>query len=277
MHRPYSFFKYKSGGSGDNDHFTVIAHRGASAYYPENTIESFEGAINLGAEMIELDVQLSRDGEVVVFHDEKINRCTNGRGKLAAYSLAQLKNLDAGSWFGRKFKGAKIPKLDEVLDLCRDKIAVNIEIKTESVADELSCGIEERCLNIVEKHGMRRHVVFSSFDPRALKHLKEIDQSVAVAVLYEKKIYRDKIPSEIVALFGADCFNCALKELSKKKLADLKEHGISANVYTVDIKSGMLCLMEAGVEGIFTNKPDILKKAADEFRQRAKEIARKRR
>lgn len=267
MRRPYSFFKYEISG---NDRFTVIAHRGASAYYPENTIESFAGAIKLGAEMIELDVQLSRDGEVVVFHDEKINRCTNGRGKLAAYNLAELKNFDAGSWFAPKFKGANIPTLNEVLDLCRNQIAVNIEIKTEAVTDKITNGIEEKCLDLVEKHGMRPHVVFSSFDQRALKHLKEIDPRVSVAVLYDKKTYNDKLPSEIVGSLEADSFNCAQKELSKKRQADLRAHGIPVNVYTVDLKSGMRELLEAGVDGIFTNKPDVLRKTAYEFRQKTK-------
>ncbi|HPD57219.1 MAG TPA: glycerophosphodiester phosphodiesterase family protein [Smithellaceae bacterium] len=273
MRRPYSFFKYEISG---RDRFTVIAHRGASAYYPENTIESFAGAIKMGAEMVELDVQLSRDGKVVVFHDEKINRCTNGRGKLAAYDLAELKKFDAGSWFSPKFKGANIPTLDEVLDLCCGKIAVNIEIKTEAVTEEIAGGIEEKCLALVEKHGMRRHVVFSSFDPRALAHLKEIDQRVSVAVLYDKKIYRDKLPSEIVGLLKADAFNCAQKELSKKRQADLRAHGISVNVYTVDLKSDMRKLLEAGVDGIFTNKPDVLKKVADEFRGKAKQTGKPR-
>lgn len=95
MGRPYSLFKHETSG---NDRFTVIAHRGASAYYPENTRAAFEAAIELGADMVEFDVQLSRDGEVVVFHDEKISRCTNGRGRISDYTLAELRKLDAGSW-----------------------------------------------------------------------------------------------------------------------------------------------------------------------------------
>jgi len=89
MGRPYHLFKYNH---RDGDEFTIIAHRGASAYYPENTLPSFEAAIEMGADMVELDVQLTSDKEVVVFHDEKISRCTDGRGKIADYTLAELKN-----------------------------------------------------------------------------------------------------------------------------------------------------------------------------------------
>jgi glycerophosphoryl diester phosphodiesterase len=265
MGRPYSLFKHETSG---NDRFTVIAHRGASAYYPENTRAAFEAAIELGADMVEFDVQLSRDGEVVVFHDEKISRCTNGRGRISDYTLAELRKLDAGSWFNNKFKGATIPTLHETLAICRDKIAVNIEIKTEAVADMATGGIEEKCLKIVEQSGMRDHVIFSSFDPRAIKHLKEIDNNAATAVLFEKKRYGKKLPSEIVTLLGADCFNCSHKELNKKWLKDLEVNGISVNVYTVDAEKRIRRLLKAGVEGIFTNKPDVLKKTADDFFRR---------
>ena len=151
MIRPYHAFTYHPGDQQNviqGDDFTIIAHRGASAYYPENTLVSFEGAMALGADMVELDVQLTSDGEVVVFHDEKITRCTDGRGRIADHSLAELKKLDAGSWFDKKFQGEKIPTLAEVLNVCKNKIAVNIEIKTEAVTDYVSGGIEEKCLKI---------------------------------------------------------------------------------------------------------------------------------
>ncbi len=262
MGRPYHYFKYNK---SSEDSFTNIAHRGASAYYPENTLDAFEAAIELGADMIEFDVQLTRDGEVVVFHDEKLSRCTDGKGRLSDHYLHELKILDAGCWFGNKFKGATIPTLHEALELCRGKIAVNIEIKTEAVTDKSAGGIEEKSLKIVEHSGMKNHIIFSSFDPRAIKHLREIDNNVAVAVLFEKEYYNKKLPAQIVNLFDADCFNCSHKELNKKWLENLKENNISVNVYTVDEEKKMRRLLKAGVEGIFTNKPDVLKKTADDF------------
>ncbi len=262
MGRPYHHFKYNK---NREESFTNIAHRGASAYYPENTLAAFEAAIELGADMIEFDVQLSKCGEVVVFHDEKLSRCTDGRGKISDHHLHELKKLDAGCWFGDKFKGFKIPTLHEALAFCRGKIAVNIEIKTEAVNNKTAGGIEEKCLKSVEQSGMKDHIIFSSFDPRAIKHLREIDNNVAVAVLFEKEYYNKKLPAQVVSLFDADCFNCSHKELKANWLENLKENNISVNVYTVDDEKNQRRLLKAGVEGIFTNKPDVLKKTADDF------------
>jgi glycerophosphoryl diester phosphodiesterase len=264
MGRPYHLFKYNH---IEGDNFTVIAHRGASAYCPENTLVSFERAIALGADMVELDVQLTSDGEVVVFHDEKLTRCTNGKGRIADYTLVELKKLDAGIWFGKEYQGAKIPTLAEALSLCRDKVAVNIEIKTEAVDENIRNGIEEKSLIIVEMRGMREHIVFSSFDPRAIKHLKEIDRTVAAAVLFEKGYYGSKLPSEIIELLGADAFNCSQDELSKKWFTDLKLNNIPVNIYTVDDEKNMRRFLDMGVSGIFTNKPDILKRMVADIKQ----------
>lgn len=257
MGKPYHLFKYNH---SMDDNFTIIAHRGASAYYPENTLPSFEGAISMGADMVELDVQLTSDKEVVVFHDEKISRCTDGRGRIADYTLAQLKKLDAGSWFDKKFKKARIPALAEVLDICKNRIPVNIEIKTEAVSKMFFGGIEEKCLKLVEQSGMRGHVIYSSFNPRAIMHLKQIDDTAAAAVLFEKKHYGSKLPSDIIELLAADAFNCSKSEMNKKWLADIKSNNIPANVYTVNDEKNMKRFINMGVSGIFTNNPDVLKK-----------------
>jgi glycerophosphoryl diester phosphodiesterase len=264
MRRPYHLFKYNL---IEGDNFTTIAHRGASAYFPENTIPSFEGAIEMGADMVELDAQLSRDGEVVVFHDEKLSRCTNSKGKISDYTLIELKKLDVGSWFDKKYQGAKMPTLEEALKLCRDKIAVNIEIKTEAVKEKIRDGIEEKCLKIVGQNSMREHIVFSSFDPRAIRHFKEIDRTVAAAVLFEKEYYGSKLPSEIIELLGAEVFNCSKNELSKKWLTDIKENNIPVNIYTVNDKRNMRRFLKMGVNGIFTNKPDVLKMLLTDIKQ----------
>lgn len=266
--KPYHLFKYNP---SKGDDFTIIAHRGASAYYPENTLPSFEGAITMGADMIELDVQLTSDKEVVVYHYEKVSRRTDGRGKVADYSLTSLKKLDAGSWFDKKYKNTRIPTLVEILDICKNKIAVNIEIKTEAVSKMFFGGIEEKCLKIVEQNGMREHVVFSSFDPHAIMHLKQIDNKAAVAVLFEKKHYGSKLPSDVMDSVGADVFNCSAYELNKKWLANIKAKNIPVNIYTVNDKKKMKKFLDMGVNGIFTDKPDVLKKVlADVRKQRTK-------
>ena len=266
MTKPYHLFKYQRRRGDD---FTVIAHRGASAYYPENTLASFEGAIALGADMVEFDVQLTSDKEVVVFHDEKISRCSDGRGRIADYTLADLKKLDIGSWFGKDFRGARVPTLQEVLDICKGRIAVNIEIKKEAVGKTFFGGVEEKCLKIVERSGMKDHAVYSSFDPRAVMHLKEIDSTAAVAVLFEKKIYGARLPSNIVDSLGADAFNCAASELNAKWLSDVRSKKIPVNIYTVNDARNMKKYLRAGVNGIFTNKPDVLLKALTDIKKEA--------
>ena len=263
MGKPYHLFKYNF-LKGDN--FTVIAHRGASAYYPENTLLSFEGAIAMGADMVELDVQFTSDKEVVVFHDEKVLRCTDGQGKIADHTLAELKKLDAGSWFDKKFQNTRIPTLTEVLGVCKNKIAVNIEIKTEAVSKIFFGGIEEKCLKIVERNGMNGHVVFSSFDPRAIMHLKQIDDTVTLAVLFEKKHYGSKLPSDIIESMGADAFNCSSSEFNRKWLANVHLNNIPVNIYTVNDVKNMKRFIYRGVSGIFTNNPDILKRVVTDIK-----------
>jgi len=267
MGKPYHLFKYNP---VEGDDFTVIAHRGASAYFPENTIPSFKGAIAMGADMVEIDVQLTSDKEVVVFHDEKISHCTDGRGKIANHTLAQLKKLDAGSWYDKIFKSTRIPTLAEVLGVCKNKIAVNIEIKTEAVSKMFFGGIEEKCLKIVEQSGMNGHVVFSSFDTRAIMHLKQIDNKVTVAVLFEKKHYGSKLPSDIIESAGADAFNCSDTEFNKKWLTNIKSNNIPVNIYTVNDAKNMKRFINMGVSGIFTNKPDILIRVVADIKQMQK-------
>lgn len=241
----------------------VIAHRGASAYFPENTLPSFEAAVELGADMVELDVRLSRDGEVIVFHDATLERCTNGRGRTTDHSLKELKKLDAGSWFDSRFAGTRIPTLEEVLALCRGSIGVNIEIKKEAAADGVDGGIEERCLKIVDRGRGAERVLFSSFDPQVLRRLRQASRDIPVAVLYDKTMYGSGLPSEITAHYEADAFNCDRHDLDGAWLADLHEHGIPVHVYTVDGEEEMNRLIRAGVDGIFTNRPDVLRKLVD--------------
>ncbi len=261
MGKPYHLFKYKTTGM---DTFTVIGHRGACHYYPENTLASIEGALGMGAEMVEIDAQLSKDGVPVVFHDEDLGRCTDGRGPVASHTLQELKKLDAGSWFDKKFRNERIPTLEEVLAFCRDRIALNIEIKTEAVTEEISGGIEEKCIALVEKYGMKSHVVFSSFDQRVFHHLVQLETGIARAVLWNRRQYDKKAPSMIVEELHADAFNCSKDEISPQWMMDLERSNIPVNIYTVNDEGGMGKLINMGASGIFTNRPDVLLRAVRE-------------
>lgn len=249
--------------SDDGDNFIVIAHRGASAYYPENTMAAFKAAYEMGAEMIELDVTLSKDGIPVVIHDKKLNRTTNGKGIVSDYNLEHLKKLDAGSWFAKEFSGETIPTLEEVLEFAKDKISLNIEIKTEAVRDSVNSGIEEKSLELVEKYDMQKYVIFSSFDYRALTHLRQLDVDISVALLYERRQSQRKDPSELLKNYNVNAFNCSFKKLTKKWIKDIIDHEIPAFVYTVNKERDMKKLLLIGVRGIFTDKPDVLKQVVD--------------
>lgn len=247
----------------NNDGFVVIAHRGASAYYPENTMAAFRGAVEMNAEMIELDVMMTKDGVPVAFHDAHLDDHTNSSGLLADYTLEELQKLDAGSWFDSKFRGEPIPTLEEAIAFAAGNIALNIEIKTEAVSDQLEGGVEEKSIELVKKYGMEDHVLFSSFDYRAVAHLKELAPDMPVAILYEERQSAGMMPSELVSKYQADAFNCSFRELNRKWLGDTREHNIPVFVYTVDRKSRMKKLLRNGVAGIFTNKPDILWEVLD--------------
>lgn len=246
--------------SDNDDGFIVIAHRGASAYYPENTMSAFKGALAMDAEMIEFDVMASKDGVPIVFHDAMLDAHTNGRGLVKNFTLSELKKLDAGVWFDAEFIGEEIPTLEEVLEFASGQIALNIEIKTEAVTDELKDGIEKKCLKLVKDYGMENYVLFSSFDYRAVEHLKKLNPRISVALLYNLWRSNQRLPSKLVDHYKADAFNCNFRQLRKKWLVDLNEHNIPHFIYTVNRKRKMKALFDSGVTGIFTNRPDVLNK-----------------
>lgn len=249
----------------DGDGFVIIAHRGASAYYPENTMAAFRGAVEMNAEMIELDVLLSKDGVPVVFHDATLEAHTNGSGNVSDYTLEELKQLDAGSWFDNRFSDQQIPTLEEVLQFASDKVALNIEIKTEAVTDQLKGGVEEKSLKLVRKYKMEEHVLFSSFDYRAVSHFKQLGNNISVALLYNNRWPNHRLPHELINEYRADAVNCSYRQLTKKRLASLRSHHIPSFIYTVDKKSRMRKLIAAGINGIFTNKPDLLREVVEDY------------
>lgn len=249
--------------SDDGDGFVIIGHRGASAYHPENTMSAFRAAYEMGAEMIELDVTLSKDGIPVVIHDETLDRTTSGEGAVSDHTLEELKTLDAGSWFSEEHLGEPIPTLEEVLEFAKGKISVNIEIKTEAVTDEAWGGIEQKAWELVKKYEMEDYILFSSFDYRAVSHLKEINVDIAAALLYEKRQSGNKSPSELVEEYNADAFNCSYRQFSKKWAEEASEIGFPVFVYTVNNERLMRKMIKRGATGIFSDKPDVLKKLVE--------------
>jgi glycerophosphoryl diester phosphodiesterase len=244
-----------------------IAHRGASGYYPENTLIAFQRAVELGADMIELDVHLTKDGEVVVIHDETLDRTTNGKGNVRDYTLPELKKLDAGAWYKSEFAGERIPTLEEVLQSLKGKVQFNIEIKNGPVYYQ---GIEEKILAILLKQDLRDQVVISSFDHRCLKKIKKMNPDLAtgslvkLGVLYVARLLK---PEKIAQSVGATGLHLHKSYVTPDLVHRAKQHGLRVLVWTVNEPAQMSHFIKMGVDGIVTNFPDKLKNERENLKR----------
>jgi glycerophosphoryl diester phosphodiesterase len=236
----------------------VVAHRGSSGSAPENTMASFEMALESGAEIIECDVRLTKDGEVVVFHDRTLNRTTNGEGLVGEKTLEELKKLDAGSWFGSKFKGERIPTLSEVLRLLNGCAMLNIELKADYRERRSNVQLQERVLEAVKYSHARGRIFLASFNHRLMWEIKARHPELTTAVIY--KAVRDfaSHPSSLVSRARADAFVCGRWWLRRKLLEDLQEHHIPLFVYTVDKERDVERMIRLHVNGVITNLPDMV-------------------
>lgn len=249
--------------TSNGDDFVVIAHRGASAYAPENTHSAFKLAIDMQSEMIELDLLLSKDGVPVVIHENGLERTTGIAGLVSNHTLDELRNFETGSWFSDEFNQEPFPTLEEVLAYSKERIAVNIEIKHESVTDSLEGGIVEKALELVKNVDMEDEVIFSSFDYRVMEQLNILDSEISKALLYEEKQSNGLSPSQLVDLYKVDAFNCSYKELSQAWINELNENKIPFFVYTINDEQLMEKVIHSGAKGIFTDKPDLLMKVVE--------------
>ena len=232
----------------------IIAHRGFSGAAPENTLSAFRKAIEADSDMIELDVHLSGDGEVVVIHDDTLDRTTTGRGRVSDYTLEELKRLDAGSWFGRAFAGERIPALKEVLELCQDRLQVNIELKAGGLGKPV-IDLSDRSLREVERAGMADHVLFSSFDLAAIKRIQMKKPGIPVALITARPW---NSPAGLAREVCFTILNCRSKTLNRNNLSKAHQEGLRVNVWTVNTEKEMAHFVSMGVDGIITNYPDRL-------------------
>jgi glycerophosphoryl diester phosphodiesterase len=238
----------------------IIAHRGASKQAPENTMPAFRRAIELGAGGIELDVHLSRDGHLVVTHDEQLERTSNGKGLVRDKTLSELKSLDFGSWFSDKFKGEKIPELYEVLELFRDWDGIlNIEIKNGPI---FYPGIEKAVSDEICKYNMVQRTIVSSFNHYSLVDIRKINPEVRTAPLYMAGLYE---PWEYARRIGACAIHPLFYNIVPEVMKGCKLNGMMVNPFTVDQPEYIKAMISAGVDGIITNVPDIALKIVNEM------------
>lgn len=217
----------------------IVGHKGAAGYAPENTILSFQTAINIGCDKAELDVRLSKDNEVVVFHDEEVSRVTNGTGFVHELSLVELKKLDL-------FNGQKIPTLQEVIDFCKNKIDLQIELKAK--------GTPKLVNEILLENDFTGHVVITSFNEGLLQEIKEINSELKVGQLfkeYSERIWQfvEKIPLDFIGLRE----NIVTDEIVNKA------HKLGKSVYAYLVKDAETGkkLIGLGVDEIGTDYPKL--------------------
>jgi len=163
----------------------VIAHRGASAYTPENTLAAFELAIELGTDALELDLRQTKDSVLVVLHDADVDRTTSGSGNVQNFTFDELQQLDAGSWYDERFSHEKIPSLQEVIDLLDDTTLIIIELKE---GNETYPGIEENVVSIVKQNEIESQTILKSFDPNVLERLRVIEPDIPLLYVYTLRI-----------------------------------------------------------------------------------------
>jgi glycerophosphoryl diester phosphodiesterase len=266
-----------------------IGHRGARSLAPENTLASARKALEIGADMWELDVAVTSDNELVVLHDDTLDRTCNVKdlfpGKVPwrvwEFTLAEVKTLDCGSWFNKtdpfgqikagavsqgemeSYVGEPIPTLREALEFTRDNHwRVNVELK-DQYFEKFDQVIVEKSVNLITELGMDDgvQVVVSSFNHEYLRNLHTLNPNIPIQALTSVKI---KNLSEYLADLGTNTCNPNVDVWSKIELKDLGREGILFNVWTVNDESTMSELIDANVHGIFTDYPQVLKRILDE-------------
>jgi len=229
----------------------VIAHRGASGYRPENTLPAYALAVEMGADMIEIDLHQTRDGEIVVRHDAELEGL-GGRGDVGDASLDTVRRLDAGG-------GERVPTLAEVLDAFGQKIPFNLEIKWGVGGDYP--GLEEEVLSALAARGLAETILFSSFRPSVLERLRALDARARLALLVSPRDRRYTLDGALARAqeLGAEALNPHFVQADEQLVARAHDAGLAVNVYTVDPPELMRRMVSMGIDGVFTNLPDRLR------------------
>lgn len=232
-----------------------FAHRGASYHAPENTLSAFQLARDMGADGIELDVQLSHDGTAVVIHDATVDRTTDVSGAVADLTLAELKELDAGSWVSSDFAGERIPTLTEVFEAVGQDLLLNLELK---VMVSEPTGLEEVVVSLIAHYGMKDRVLISSFNPLALQRVRRAHPHIPLALLYGASLPGAELERWVQDLQPLAALHPEHRLVNATHLAWAREHNCRVNTWTVDEPGEMRRLLALGVEGLITNRPDLL-------------------
>jgi glycerophosphoryl diester phosphodiesterase len=236
------------GGCSGPDHLVVTAHRGASSVAPENTLSAMVAAVEAGAEFAELDVGLSRDGEVVLMHDRTLDRTTNGTGNLGDYSLEELRGLEAGSWFSQEFTGEPIPTLREIIRFAKGQLKLNIEIKNSQEEPTIAAAV----VDLIRSEDFIEECMVTSFSRETIEEVKRIAPEIMTGF-----IFGEDYPDDVFQ-GGWEVLSSNHQVVDSAFVARAKEGGKKVHVWTVDDRDLMLRLIGLGVDGIISNRPALL-------------------
>lgn len=229
----------------------IYGHRGASGYAPENTLEAFDMAAKMGADGVELDVHITKDGELVVAHDETVERVSNGSGWICNMTLSELKKLR----FNRthpEYENAVIPTLREVFELLKPTgLKINVELKNSRI---LYDHLEEKCIRLADETGMTDRILYSSFNHYSILHVKEIDPSLPCGLLYDATLYH---PWDYASALHVDAIHPHFSELQTEgEVEHAHALGLKVNTWTVNEEEDLRSVLLSGADIIISNYPD---------------------
>lgn len=234
----------------------VVAHRGYSSKYPENTLVAFKAAIDCGVPMIELDVTLSRDRKLIVIHDDDLERTTNGHGPVNRYTLAELKKLDAGQWFHPRFAGERLPELAEVFDLAAGKTLINIEIKPGAYeSHHPQDAVERQVVALAHRKGAFASILISSFDINILLQLASMAGAPALGVLSPYPANPDTV--KMCRRLNALSWHPDQRILTPNQVEMMHAAGIRVLPYNASSTEEIARMKAMRVDGIFCDDPSI--------------------
>ena len=230
-----------------------FAHRGFSSKYPENTLLAFEKAIEVGVDGMEFDVQLTKDGEIVIIHDETIDRTSNGSGLVKVFTYEVLLQYDFSASFTGQFGYIKIPLLREYFDLVKDtEIISNIELKN-SVYDYED--LEEKVYELIVEYGLDKKVIISSFNHESIIKMKKIDSEIKCGFLSDCWMIE---PGKYTKAYGMECFHPAAYYLTEEKVKAIHNEGIEVNVWLGKELMDYKKLIDMEIDVLISNDPDIV-------------------
>ena len=239
---------------GSLDYPLVIAHRGRSDVAPENTLEAFSRAIDAGADAIELDVRLTRDGHVAVIHDRRVDRTTSGTGVIGKLTLSEIKDLDAGSWFGPDFKSARVPTLDEVFEEVPRSFPVNVELKVRNhVVKRLVSAVVETVL----RHRRLESTTVASFNPLALRASRRLEPRIARGYLWSARHPLPLRARWLSPLAGPNWMGPALHTFTPELLQRFHSQGKLVLARDADVGTDLQHLADMGLDGVIADDPEV--------------------